>query len=133
MNLSSIVPSRTVKGPIRNGRDGHAALKDTLQVHGECHAGRVSTVAPAPYRRSAVIDEGQLVLQMSARSGKEEIVRLRSVSLDDSTISKTHNIETDTIESTSVRVRTRLNTHTHPGKLEWNRDWYVAESIGKQP
>jgi len=53
---------RTVKGPVRNGRDGHAALEDTLEVHGECHARGVSTVAPAPYRRSTAIDEGQFVL-----------------------------------------------------------------------
>jgi len=58
-----ITPSlRTVKGPVRNGRDGHAALEDTLQVHGECHAGSVSTIAPTPYRRSGAIDEGQFVL-----------------------------------------------------------------------
>lgn len=62
--------SRTVKSPICYRCHGHAALEDSVIIHGERHSRRVSTITPTPYRRPGAVDEWKLVLQVSAIDGK---------------------------------------------------------------
>ncbi|KOX67436.1 hypothetical protein WN51_09159 [Melipona quadrifasciata] len=72
-----ITVGRTVKSPICYRCHGHAALEDTVIIHGERHASRVSTVTPTPYRRPGMVDEWKRALQLldgSWINGLEELV-----------------------------------------------------------